>query len=70
MVRRFRYPGEYCPAAEPVLSIVERGSLEVVLYVRQNDVESFAVGSEYDVEVAPYPSPVRCRVAGGSQWRW
>lgn len=63
VVRRLRYPGEYCPAAEPMMTIAEQGSLEIVLYVRQRDVADFDPGSEWHVTVAPYPSPVRCRVA-------
>jgi HlyD family secretion protein len=63
VVRRSCYAGEYCPATEPILSIVERGSLEIVLYVRQSDVDLFTPGSELEITVDPYPSPVRCRVA-------
>ncbi|MCI0456753.1 MAG: biotin/lipoyl-binding protein [Gemmataceae bacterium] len=57
-----RFAGEYCKAGEPVVSLLEEGSLEVVLYLPQKVRPVPAVGDPLDLVVDPYPEPLNCTV--------
>src|SRR5207244_8122856 len=50
-----RFAGEYCKAGEPIVSLLEEGSLEVVLYLPQEVNPVPAVGTTLDLTVDPYP---------------
>jgi multidrug resistance efflux pump len=56
------FAGEYCKAGEPVVSLLEEGSLEVVLYLPQDTRFVPAGGDPLDLVVEPYPEPVSCTV--------
>jgi multidrug resistance efflux pump len=62
VVKRFRFTGENAAAREPLMSILEAGSLQVVLYVPQLLSKSFAPGDEITVVVDPHPERISCRV--------
>jgi multidrug resistance efflux pump len=62
VVTRFRFTGETARQLEPVLQVLEEGSLELVLYLQQKDADLFAVGSQTTLVVDPYPQQVACRV--------
>lgn len=63
VVKIRRYPGEQCKMSEPVLSILEEGSLEVVLYVPQGASNGYKTGDEVNVQVEPHDAPLGCVVS-------
>ncbi len=63
VLRRHRYTGEHAPVTNPLLTLVEEGSLEIVLYCRQHAVGNIEEGDVLKVVVEPEPDPIRCRVA-------
>jgi multidrug resistance efflux pump len=54
------FAGERCVPSEPLLALLEEGSLRVVLYLPQRASASLAVGDEINVRVDPYPDPIPC----------
>lgn len=62
VVRRIRFPGEFSKADQPVLSILEDNSLEVVLYLPQKSSNKFSQNDEVGVQVKPFPETVLCTV--------
>lgn len=63
LVTKFhRFPGEFCKAGEPLLTLLEEGSLEIVLYVPQKSSRSLDMGAQTDILVDPYAQAVRCTV--------
>jgi multidrug resistance efflux pump len=63
VVRIHHFAGENCKASEPLLSILEEGSLQVVLYLPQEASTSLAVGEEFNVLVEPHAELLNCVVA-------
>jgi multidrug resistance efflux pump len=63
VVKIHHFAGENCKASEPLLSILEEGSLQVVLYLPQEASTSFAVGEELNVLVEPHAQLLNCAVA-------
>jgi multidrug resistance efflux pump len=55
-------PGEYYKAGDTLLTVLEEGSLEIVLYLPQDLFTSVAVGDELPLTLDPYPEPLPCRV--------
>ncbi len=62
VVRFFRLAGEHCKAGEPVVSLLEEGSLHVLLYLPERARARLAPGQEVDVLVEPGLEPLRCTV--------
>ena len=62
VVKRLRFTGEHTKQFDPVIEVLEEGSLEVVLFLQQKDADLFADGSTTEVVVAPYPERVGCTV--------
>jgi multidrug resistance efflux pump len=62
VVRRECSGGEHVTAFKSMLEVLEQGSLEVVLYLNQDDSKLLAVDDELAVRVEPYDEPVDCRV--------
>jgi multidrug resistance efflux pump len=58
LIKSYRFAGERCRSIEPVLSVLERGSLEVVLYMPQNSRKRFDVGEEAQMVFEPYMEPL------------
>jgi multidrug resistance efflux pump len=54
VVRLHRLAGEACRAGEAVVSFLEEGSLQVVLYMPQKRGDALAVGDAVRVAVEPY----------------
>jgi multidrug resistance efflux pump len=62
VVRSYRFAGEYCKPDEPMLTLLEEGSVQVVLYMPQNASNLLAVGDTVDLNVIPFWQPARCKV--------
>jgi multidrug resistance efflux pump len=62
VVRLCHFPGERCRPAEPVLELLEEGSLRIALYLPQDASTDFAVGADVDLVLEPYPQPLTCNV--------
>lgn len=62
LIRSFRFAGERCRSIEPILSVLEQGSLEVVLYMPQNSRRTFDVGDEAQMVFEPYMECLRGNV--------
>src|SRR5262249_24986140 len=60
VLKVLRCAGESCKAAEPVVVLLEEGSLEVVLYLPQQASDRLTMGDAVDLTVEPYPEPVSC----------
>ncbi len=62
VVKLQRSAGEYCKTADPLVTILQEGTLQIVLYVRQDASAALAVDQDVSVTVEPYPEAVRCKV--------
>jgi HlyD family secretion protein len=62
VVKLQHFAGENCKAADTVLTFLEEGSLQLVLFMPQKSAAAVKVDSEMDVVVDPYPEPVHCQV--------
>jgi HlyD family secretion protein len=62
VVKVHRFAGERVSAAEPFVSILEKGSLQVILYMPQHLSQSIQIGDEMKVNCDPYPGLLSCRV--------
>jgi multidrug resistance efflux pump len=62
IVKIHHFAGENCRASEPLLSILEEGSLQVVLYLPQQVSTSFAVSDDISVLVEPHAQLLSCTV--------
>jgi HlyD family secretion protein len=63
VVKIHRFPGERVGTNEPLLSLLEEGSLQVVLYMPQRTSQSLPVGDNVDVMCEPYSGALTCKVA-------
>lgn len=61
VVRRMRFPGECCKANEPLVSILEEGSLRVVVYLPQERLAEDNAGVSHSVRCEPHREPIVCR---------
>jgi multidrug resistance efflux pump len=62
VIKTHRFAGENCKTAEPLLSLLEDGSLQVVLYLPQAASTSLAVDGKVHLVVEPYPERLQCTV--------
>ncbi|MFN4259731.1 MAG: HlyD family secretion protein [Gemmataceae bacterium] len=62
VVKTQHFVGERCQKGEPILTLLEEGSLEVVLYLPQDASTLLAPGDEVELVLEPYPEPLSCRV--------
>lgn len=62
VVKVFRFTGERCKSGEPVVSLLEEGTLQVVLYMPQKASTVVAPGDEMKLVLEPYPEPLTCHV--------
>jgi multidrug resistance efflux pump len=58
-----RFPGEQCKTGEAVLTVLQEGSLEVVLYVQQGASKDHKLGDELNLQVEPNDSALTCVVS-------
>jgi multidrug resistance efflux pump len=63
VVKIHRLPGERVGTTEPVLCLLEEGSLQVVLYMPQRASQSLPIGENVDVLCEPYSGSLTCKVA-------
>ncbi len=63
VTKTHRFAGESCKASEPLVSVLEEGSLQVVLYVSQDDSARLTVGDEVKLVIDPHRQPVSTTVA-------
>ncbi|MBI3410863.1 MAG: hypothetical protein HY040_21205 [Planctomycetes bacterium] len=61
------FAGEHCPEGEPVISLLEEGSLRAVVFVPQSMTENFNVGDAVALCVEPYPNRMTATVDGWGQ---
>jgi multidrug resistance efflux pump len=62
ILRRHRSVGEQTRSGESVFSVLESGSVEIQLFVRQSESSDFAPGDELELSVAPHRVPLVCKV--------
>jgi multidrug resistance efflux pump len=62
IVRWHRRAGETARPAEPLFSVLEEGSIGVILYVPEHEARRYVVGDVLDAEIATCDGPVACRV--------
>jgi multidrug resistance efflux pump len=62
VVKVQRLSGESCRAGETVLSLLEEGSLQIVLFVPQKASSALTVGAAADLVVEPYPESLQATV--------
>src|SRR5262249_53190561 len=62
VVKFKHFAGEYCRPDQPLLEILEQGSVRVVLYMPQKASALLKPGDETDVVIEPYAQKVRCKV--------
>ncbi|MBN2216225.1 MAG: HlyD family efflux transporter periplasmic adaptor subunit [Pirellulales bacterium] len=62
VVRISRFAGEYAETGQDILEILEDDSLEIILYVPQNNLDRWHKGSEVSVCVEPHAEMVPCVV--------
>jgi HlyD family secretion protein len=57
-----RFAGERCKVAEPLLTVLEEGSVRIILYLPQDASALLAPGAEVPLTVEPYPELLACAV--------
>ncbi len=62
VVRRHKLTGERVEAQEPVVEMLQSGSLEVVLFLSQDDITRLRIGDEIHVAIEPNREKVPCKV--------
>ncbi len=60
VLKRHRFVGETCKLSEPLVTILEEGSLHVVLYLPQKLSATYQAGQHVDLQLAPYAEPLPC----------
>ena len=63
VVRIHRFAGEFGRAGETMISFLEEGSLQIVLYVPQQTIEQIAPGATLQMIVDPYPERIEGKVS-------
>ena len=58
----FYHPGEFVPAASPVLSVQPEDALEIHFFVPQKDLSRVAPGTEVQVSIDGHSGPISARV--------
>ncbi|GIW80307.1 MAG: multidrug resistance protein [Gemmatales bacterium] len=62
VVRIDRFPGEFCKKGEPIIQLLQKGSMHVLLYMPQDASDLLDVDDETELVIEPYSEPLRCRV--------
>lgn len=62
IVKRKSLAGDFAHQRDPVLSMVEEGTVEIALYVRQTAASSLAVGDVINVRIPPRMDDIECKV--------
>ena len=62
VIRRHQTSGQYASKKQPLISILEAGSLQVELFLPQNITDSVQVGDELDLAIPPRAKYVRARI--------
>jgi multidrug resistance efflux pump len=57
-----RFAGERCKVGEPLLTILEEGSVQIVVYLPQDASTLLAPGEDVNLVVEPYPELLGCTV--------
>lgn len=60
-------PGRQIARLEPVMDVIDRDSLQVTLFVPQDETASFSPESEVRLQVEPQAGEVECRVVSARQ---
>lgn len=62
VVKVLHLAGERCRVGDPIISLLDEGSLHVVLYMPQEYSESLEPIEDVNLVLDPYPDPFVCRV--------
>jgi HlyD family secretion protein len=62
VIKVLRFAGERCKPGEPIVSLLEEGSLQIVMYLPQDSSTMLAADDEVKLTLEPYPEPLTCRV--------
>ena len=62
VVKRHKLAGERVEPQEAVVDVLQTGSLEVVLYLVQDDVDALEVGDQIQVVIEPHAKKIPCTV--------
>lgn len=62
VVKRHLFTGEYAAAAQPIIEVLEEGSLEAVVYVSPRLAEELPVGRQLELMIEPHPQRILCTV--------
>ena len=62
VIKRLKLVGERVQPQEPVAEILQVDSLEVVLYMTQDDLTRLEIGDQVQLHVEPYSTPISCQV--------
>src|SRR3990172_5658699 len=62
VIKRECLAGDYAHQRDPVLSLVEEGTVEIALYVPQTAARKFALGDVLKVKVRPRADYISCKV--------
>lgn len=63
VLRRLRLPGEFVHAGDPIVTLQETGTVEVVLYVPQEEIAAFEPGTALRLVIQPERERLRATVA-------
>ncbi|HEV2947589.1 MAG TPA: biotin/lipoyl-binding protein [Gemmataceae bacterium] len=62
IIKIHHFPGEKCKFEESIITLLEEGSLQVMLYIPQNASKRWAVGQDVELLMEPYSESLNCRV--------
>ena len=60
VLKHLHQVGESCKADAPLLSLLDESSLQVVLYLDQEDTAAFSPGANLELQFDPYDQPLHC----------
>ena len=63
VVKLHRFAGEHARSEDTLISFLEEGSMQVVLYVPQSRIDNFKEGSVQDMILEPYPERLQGKIS-------
>ena len=62
VIRRYHSVGEQVKEHEPLYSVLDEHSLEIILYIPQSSSDLFEYGQELSLNIPPYPEPLLAKI--------
>ncbi len=62
VIRRYHSVGEQVKEHEPLYSMLDEHSLEIILYIPQSSSDQFEYGQELSLNIPPYPEPLLAKI--------